>query len=110
HGVPLFDELIYVTRPELKDDPRLKAFLGAVEEATIWLTNHPDEALAEFIKAYPDLDDELNRRAFVDTLPRFAKRPAALDVGRYERFADFMRAEGLLDAVPPIDSYAVAIH
>lgn len=108
HGVPIYDELIYVTRQELRDDPRLAKFLRAVEQATVFLTNHPDEALQMFLKAHPDLDDELNRRAWVDTLPRFAKRPAALDVGRYQRFATFMKAEGLLDTVPEVASYAVA--
>ena len=44
-----------------------------------------------FLKSHTDLDDELNRRAFAATLPRFAKRPAALDAGRYERFAAFLQ-------------------
>ncbi len=61
-----------------------------------------------FMAAYPDLNDELNRRAFDLTLPRFAKRPAALDVGRYERFAEFLKAHGLIDKILPVDSYAVA--
>lgn len=109
HGVPPYDELIYVTNSDLKDDPRLPRFLAAVEEATIFLTNHPEAALEVFLKAYPDLDDELNRRAFVDTLPRFAKRPAALDRGRYDRFAEFLKGEGLIDEVPPVESYNIVV-
>lgn len=108
HGVPVYDELIYVTRNELRDDPRLKRFLDAVEQATIFITNHPDEARAMFMKANTDLDDELNRRAFDLTLPRFAKRPAALDEGRYQRFAEFLKEKGLIDTVPPIETYAIA--
>jgi putative hydroxymethylpyrimidine transport system substrate-binding protein len=110
HGVPPYDELIYVTNSDLKDDPRLPRFLAAVEEATIFLTNHPEAALDMFVKAYPDLDDELNRRAFVDTLPRFAKRPAALDRGRYDRFAEFLKGEGLIDQVPAVESYNVVVR
>lgn len=110
HGVPVYDELIYVTRNELRDDPRMVRFLAAVEEATIFLTNHPEEALGLFLKSHKELDDQLNRDSFHATLPRFAKRPAALDVGRYDRFAEFMKAKGLLAAVPPIDSYAIAPH
>ena len=110
HGVPIYDELIYVTRPELRDDPRLSRFLAAVEEATVFLTNHPDEARAMFMKSHVDLDDELNRRAFDLTLPRFAKRPAALDAGRYDRFAEFLKAKGLLDTIPPVDSYAIVVR
>lgn len=108
HGVPSYDELIYVTRNALRDDPRMPRFIAAVEDATIYMTNHPDQALAMFIKAYPDLDDKLNRTAFVDTLPRFAKRPAALDPGRYDRFAAYMKEQGLLDSLPPVESYAIA--
>ena len=62
---------------------------------------------AEFVKAHPDLDNELNKRAWRDTLPRLAKRPAALDRGRYERFAAFMRDAGLIKEIPPLESYAV---
>jgi putative hydroxymethylpyrimidine transport system substrate-binding protein len=107
HGVPPYDELIYVANSAKRDDARLKRFLAAIEEATIFLTNHPDEALEMFLKSHTDLDDELNRRAFALTLPRFAKRPAALDRGRYDRFAAFLKNAGLIDAVPPIDSYAI---
>jgi putative hydroxymethylpyrimidine transport system substrate-binding protein len=108
HGVPAYDELIYVTRNELRDDPRMARFLAAVEEATIYLTNHPDEAQEVFVKSHAELNDQLNRDSFHATLPRFAKRPAALDVGRYERFAAFMKEKGLLETIPSVDSYAIA--
>jgi putative hydroxymethylpyrimidine transport system substrate-binding protein len=108
HGVPAYDELIYVTRNELRDDPRLPRFLAAVEEATIYLTNHPDEAQEAFVKSHSELDDQLNRDSFRATLPRFAKRPAALDAGRYDRFAAFMKEKGLIETIPPVESYAIA--
>lgn len=108
HGVPLYDELIFVAEASRRDDPLLARFLAAIEEATIFITNHPDETRAMFMASHTDLDDELNRRAFDLTVPRFAKRPAALDVGRYERFAVFLQEQGLLEEIPPVDSYAVA--
>lgn len=107
HGVPAYDELVYLARRDRAHDPRLGRFMQAVEQATLWLTNNPAEAWEIFRKTDGKLDDELNRRAFADTLPRFAKRPAALDVGRYERFAAFLKARKLIDSVPPIESYAV---
>lgn len=109
HGVPVYDELIFVARKDMVDDDRLPRFLKAVEEASIFLTNHPEEAWELFVKAYPNLDDELNRRAFTDTLPRFAKRPAALDRGRYERFGAFMVESGLLERAPDVDTIAVEL-
>ncbi|MBS1168865.1 MAG: putative thiamine biosynthesis protein [Proteobacteria bacterium] len=110
NGMPAYDELIYVTNKKLVGDKRLPEFLAAVEEATIYLTNHPDDAWALFIKAYPDLNDDLNRRAWADTLPRFAKRPAALDAGRYQRFSQFMKDAGLIKTVKPVEDYAVELR
>ncbi len=114
NGLPPYDELVLITRSELVTegavDPRLSRFLAAIEEATLFLTNHPDEAWKLFLAGHPDLDDDLNRTAWADTLPRFAKRPAALDVGRYARFAEFMKAEGLIEEVRPVADYAVTIR
>ena len=109
HGVPAYDELIFITRKDIVEDARLPRFLDAVESASIYITNHPDEAWTLFIEAYPDLDDELNRQAFIDTLPRLAKRPRALDSKRYERFAEFMAEQGLIDSALPVGEYAVAL-
>jgi putative hydroxymethylpyrimidine transport system substrate-binding protein len=106
HGVPPYDELIYVTNTKMRDDPRLPRFIRAVEDATVFITNHPDEARAMFLKANTDLDDELNRRAFDATWPRFAKRPGALDHARYNRYAAFLKEKGLIDTVPALDTYA----
>lgn len=110
HGVPVYDELIFVTRPDLADDDRLPRFLQAVERGAIHLTNHPEESWKLFIRAYPDLDDALNRQAWVDTLPRFAKRPMALDRTRYRRFGAFMVESGLIEAAPEVDTIAVELQ
>ena len=109
HGVPVYDELIFVVHKDRLDDRSMRRFLNAVERASLWLTNHPQQAWELFIKAFPDLDNELNKRAWRDTLPRFAKRPAALDTHRYQRFAEFMKESGLIDLVPEVSSYAVEL-
>ena len=74
------------------------------------MINRPDEAWELFIKGRKDLDDELNRRAWRDTLPRFALRPAALDRGRYDRFAAFLKGRGLIEEILPVESYAVELR
>ncbi|NTS30951.1 ABC transporter substrate-binding protein [Phyllobacterium sp. BT25] len=109
HGVPVYDELIFVTHRDLVTDNRLPRFLGAVEKGAIYLTNHPDESWQIFIKAYPDLDNPLNRQAWTDTLPRFAKRPAALDRGRYERLGVFLHEAGLIKSIPAVGDLAVEL-
>ena len=106
-GVPAYDELIYVAQAEKLDDPRLKRFIEAVEAATHWVVNHPDEAWKVFAGTDPALDDELNKRAWADTVPRLALSPAALDHRRYARFADFLEAQGLITEVLPVSAYAV---
>jgi putative hydroxymethylpyrimidine transport system substrate-binding protein len=110
HGVPAYDELILVARNDRASDPRFRRFLGALEDATLWLTNHPDEAWALFIANHRDLDNELNRRAWRDTLPRLAKRPAALDRGRYQRFSQFLLEAGLIKNIPSLQTYAVEVE
>jgi len=107
NGVPVYDELILVAHKDKIADPRLPRFVHALETATLWATNHPAEAWEILKKSDPKLDDELNRRAFADTLPRFAKRPGALDLGRTERFAAFLKERGLIDTLPEVATYAV---
>ncbi|MCZ6453789.1 MAG: ABC transporter ATP-binding protein, partial [Alphaproteobacteria bacterium] len=63
-----------------------------------------------FLRGHKDLDDELNKRAWRDTLPRFALRPSALDKGRYKRFAEFLKSQGMIKSTPPVASYAVEIE
>ncbi len=108
HGVPAYDELIMVANAELADSPRLAALTRAVERGVQYLVNHPGEGWALFVGAHPDLDDELNRLAWRDTLPRFALRPAALDRGRYARFARFLAEQDLIPEALPVEAYAVA--
>ncbi|MFD1695711.1 ABC transporter substrate-binding protein [Roseibium aestuarii] len=110
NGVPVYDELIYLAHKDKLDDPRLPKFLAAIEAATIYLTNHPDAAWDAFVETYPNLKDELNERAWADTLPRFAKSPAALDKGRYERFADFLLEAGLIKTAVPVETYATTLR
>ena len=109
-GVPVYDELILVAHRDALERPELRAFLDALERSVQFLLNHSEEAWNLFIGAYPDLDDELNARAWRDTLPRFALRPAAFDKARYERFAAFLVVQGLLDEALPAEAYAVELH
>ena len=95
-GVPPYDELILVANKSSLGDANLRKFLNAVEKGTQFLINHPDESWKLFIGAHKDLEDELNKRAWAATLPRFALRPAALDKARYERFAQFLKGQKLI--------------
>jgi putative hydroxymethylpyrimidine transport system substrate-binding protein len=109
-GVPAYDELIVVAHADRLGDDRLRRFVTALEAAVQFLINHPKQGWALFIKSHKDLNDELNKRAFRDTLPRFALRPAALDQGRYRRMAQFLKDQGLIGKVRAIGDYAVELQ
>ena len=110
-GVPVFDELILVSNTADRDNPALGQFITAIETATTFIINHPDEAWEIFRRTDPDtLDNELNKRAWRDTLSRFALRPGALDTRRYRRFAEYMESQGLIDKPPAVDTYAFEVQ
>ena len=111
HGVPPYDELILVAASKNTADPRLRRFVDALEEGVQFLVNHPEESWKLFVSGdRATLDDELNRRAWRDTLPRFALRPGALDRARYTRFAEFLQREKLVTTMPPLESWAVELR
>lgn len=109
-GVPVYDELIVVANKAKLADPKLRRFVAALERGVMFLINNPDESWNLFIQRHKDLNDELNKRAWRDTLPRFDKRPAAMDNGRYERFAAFLKEKGLVKELPPVAEYAVELR
>ncbi len=106
-GLPGYDELIFVANRDRLDRARIARFLAAIERGTQYMVNHPDEAFAVFSGTAPDLSDELNTRAWADTLPRFAHSPAALDHGRYARFEAFLHEAGLIDSILPVSALAL---
>ena len=111
NGIPAYDELILIANKDQINDSKLRRFVDALEEGVQYLVNHPDESWKLFIKGdRKNLDDELNRRAWRDTLPRFALRPGALDQQRYRRFAEFLQEQGAVKNVPPLQSWAVELR
>jgi putative hydroxymethylpyrimidine transport system substrate-binding protein len=108
-GVPAYDELILVAHADNVNEPGIRGFVDALERGIQYLVNHPDESWELFVAGRPELDNELNRRAWADTLPRFALRPAALDRARYARFGAFLELQGLVARAPPVEAIAVEI-
>lgn len=106
HGVPAYDELIFVANAKQHDDEAIKAFNKALEQATTYIVNHPQESWSEFVAYSPDtLNNELNQRAWNDTLTRFALRPSAVDLKRYDDYAQFMFDKGIIKTLPKAESY-----
>jgi len=108
-GVPTYDELIVVAKAGTENNPAYRKFVDALEAATSYMINHPQESWEVFKGTDAKLDDELNKRAWADTLPRFALRPGALDHARYDGFAAFLKEAGMIETVPTLGTYAVEL-
>ncbi|WP_353978848.1 ABC transporter substrate-binding protein [Salinicola endophyticus] len=111
-GVPTYDELIFVANRDTLNQHRdaYRRFMDAIGEATAWIINHPDEGWQRFIAYDPSLDTPLNKAAWNATLPRFALRPAALDVKRYRDFEAFLLERGQIKSQSPISRLAVDLN
>ncbi|MDB9971428.1 ABC transporter substrate-binding protein [Alphaproteobacteria bacterium] len=108
-GVPPYDELIFIVNNQNINKKMLIKFLSAIEKATQYIINHPEESWEIFANSSKELNNELNRKAWFDTIPRFALRPAALDKGRYNRFEEFLFVEGLINKKLSYDKMAIEI-
>lgn len=108
-GMPAYDELIYVANPDTMDADKIARFLEATERATQYIVNHPDTSYEIYADTAPELRDELNERAWGDTIPRFALRPAALDHGRYVRYQAFLKEYGLIEEIVPVSDLAIDV-
>lgn len=108
-GVPPYDELIYVANPATMDVDKIRRFMAATEKATQFMVNHPQESWKLFAATSTELQDELNERAWADTLPRFALRPTAMDQGRYAKYEEFLFEFKLVDSIKPVSDFAIDI-
>lgn len=108
-GLPPYDELIYVANPETMDTDKIRRFLEATEKATQYIINHPQDSWEIFAGTSQELNDELNRRAWIDTLPRFSLRPAAMDAGRYENFEQFLHDAKLVPSLNAVSEIALDV-
>jgi len=110
YGVPAYDELIIVARRDEVARPAIKKFLAALKQGSDYLQAHPQESWLAFVKAHPELDTELNRQAWVKTLPLFARDPARLDRQRYQHYEQFLFTNRLIKKITPVDDYTAEIQ
>ncbi|MDG1643332.1 ABC transporter substrate-binding protein [Klebsiella huaxiensis] len=90
YGVPAYDELVIVANRDEVNAPKIKAFLTALQKSVTYLRAHPQETWQTFAAAHPELNTELNKQAWLKTIPLFATDPAALDKPRYEAYEQFL--------------------
>ncbi len=108
NGVPSYDELVFVANRDHYNQKAIVAFNQALEQAVTYIVNHPQQSWNEFIAYAPDtLNNELNHKAWQDTLTRFALRPAAVDLHRYDDYANFLYQQKLISKIPASSDYVV---
>ncbi|MGA1207727.1 MAG: ABC transporter substrate-binding protein [Litorivicinaceae bacterium] len=109
HGVPPYEELILVTRPERAQSPEFSAFLDALDEATQAILADPESTYRTFVGYKPaELDTPLNARAWRDTLPKLAKTARATEPAAWDRFAAFLNEAGLITERPNTADYLLS--
>jgi putative hydroxymethylpyrimidine transport system substrate-binding protein len=109
-GVPTYEELIVVAHRDTLGDPKIAKFLAAVKKGADYLLAEPQQNWGRFLQAYPALDNNLNRTAWKDTLPLFARDPFALDTARYETYGQFLFDNKLIATLRPVSDYAVHLR
>jgi putative hydroxymethylpyrimidine transport system substrate-binding protein len=84
--------------------------LIALEEASNWMIEHPEEAWTLLVTTHPVLDNPINQEAWDDLLRRVALSPAALDERRYAAFESYLQSAGVTENSIPITRLAVNPH
>lgn len=109
NGVPSYSELVLVINTDQVNDPRFAKFLIALQKGVDYVQKNPEETWEIFAKSHPELNDELNKRAWMMTTPYFDKHPAQFDQQSWLRFANFMLQNKMIKKIEPINKYAVIL-
>ena len=106
HGVPTYEELIYIANQKNRDNPLFDKFFSAIQRATLTIINDPVSTWRDFSSYRKGLDDELNKRAYKDTISRFSLRPQAHDLKTYKNFSKFLKNKGIIKQVINVETFA----
>jgi putative hydroxymethylpyrimidine transport system substrate-binding protein len=98
HGVPDFYELVVISNDAfLQREPETaKRFIMAIAEGLAYTKQHPEDALAAYFEANPDVRKELDAKAFQATLPVFASHQEQ-SLAKWQGFAAYALKNGLID-------------
>ena len=105
HGVPNYEELIYIINKNNRKKQKFVSFLKAIQKATIKIVNSPGETWKDFSNYKKGLNDELNKRAYRDTVRRFTLRPSAYDLEAYKVFQNFLYNKKIIKKIHNIELF-----
>lgn len=108
-NIPAYDQLVFAVPASGVKNPALPEFIAAIEQATMYLINHPRESWGFFIAGRPQANTEINRLMWRDVPLRFNLATGALDRNRYAYMAAFLKEQRMVKSVPPLKQYAVEL-
>jgi len=111
YGVPGTAEIILVANPSLPEDHPMwiRAFLDGLSRGIAFTKEYPEEAFNLFLSAHPDLDDELNHRAYDATLPLYAGKANLPGQQAWEELQNYLIEHGLVEETFPLEELYITI-
>ncbi len=105
YGVPDTAEIILVANPNLIEEypTWIRAFLNGLSRGITFTKEHPKAAYSLFLSAHPDLDDELNHRAYDATLPLYADEASLPGQQAWEELQYYLVKYGLMEETFPLE-------
>jgi putative hydroxymethylpyrimidine transport system substrate-binding protein len=108
-AIPTYDELIIIANKNKLSDPRLSKFLIALDKATHYLLNNPEESWLIFAENHPALNNALNHQIWQTTLPYIARHPLSFDQKTYTKFMWFLYQKHILPQPLITNEYATEL-
>ena len=98
YGVPDTYEILLTVNPALLETrPKaLRALVAGLAKGIAYTREHPEEAFELFLRAHPDLNDELNRRAYEATLPLYADAARHDIAQKWDHMQAYLFENGLM--------------
>ena len=105
YGVPdTYEILLVVNESEARAGAAwIAPFAESIAEAIAHTKENPEEAFGAFIDAHPDLNDELNSRAYAKTIPLYADGALHSDRAKWEDMQRYLVSNGLMENTLPLD-------
>lgn len=110
NGVPTYSELILITNTKNIYDKKILLFLQALKKGTRYLKAYPRESWELFIKNHPELNDDLNRKAWFTSLTYFADEPSYFDARTWTDFINFMYQNKKIKTLLPLKNYTIDLN
>ncbi len=107
YGVPTYAELNYIINRKWRHDRRIKEFLCAIKEATLYIKQHPKTSWHILVAAYPELNTRLNEISWKLTYPLFPNQPSYTNKVHFMYLVHLMHQYKWLKTVHKYNDYVV---